>query len=117
MSSSDITFIARAAVVAAATAVIALAIYQSATLGPRWTTAGWSFIGVLLMALGFGWKSSIYRRVALALFALCLARVFLVDTRNLSDTYKTVAFLILGLCLLGIGWLYSRFAADIRKWL
>lgn len=114
---ADISFVAQAVVISAATAVIALAIYQSSFLGVKWTTAGWSFVGIVLVILGFTWKSSIYRRTALVLFALCLVRVFLVDTRNLSDLYKTIAFIILGICLLGMAWLYTRFSADIRKWL
>jgi hypothetical protein len=108
---------ARTALVVTATIVFAAAVYRSGVLGAKWTTAGWSMIAVILVALGFIWKSSTYRRTALALFALCVARVFLVDTRHLSDTYKMLAFIILGLCLVGMAWLYSRFSSEIRKWL
>ncbi|MBI4832996.1 MAG: DUF2339 domain-containing protein [Candidatus Lindowbacteria bacterium] len=112
-----ITQEARFVLIVAATAVIMTAIYHSALLGTRWTTAGWSLIGATLIGLGFALRSSSYRRTALVVFTLCLVRVFIVDTRHLSDAYKTLAFITLGLCLVAMAWLYSRFAEDIKKWL
>jgi hypothetical protein len=115
--SLDATHVARGTIIAAAAGVIVLAIYRSALLGAEWTTAGWSLAGATLVGLGFAWRSSSYRWAALGIFTLCLARVFLVDTRHLSDVYKTLAFITLGLCLMAMAWLYSRFASNIRKWL
>ena len=115
--SLDTNFVGRGAIIAAAASVIMLAIYRSALLGAEWTTAGWSLVGATLVGLGFVWRSSSYRWAALGVFALCLTRVFLIDTRHLGDVYKTLAFITLGLCLVAMAWLYSRFAPNIRKWL
>jgi hypothetical protein len=37
--------------------------------------------------------------------------------RGLSDTGRTLAFLVLGVSLVAVAWLYSRFATRIREWL
>ncbi|MCH7532071.1 MAG: DUF2339 domain-containing protein [Gemmatimonadetes bacterium] len=55
--------------------------------------------------------------MALVVLGACLLRVFVVDTRGLSDTAQTAAFLVLGLCLLGTGWLYSRYSEELKDWL
>ncbi len=39
------------------------------------------------------------------------------DTRALSDTARTAAFPVLGLCLVGAAWLYSRYSEELKEWL
>jgi len=109
--------VARLLLIIGTAAVAMVVIYESAILVGAWVTACWSMVGAVLMILGFLWKSASYRRVALVALAVCLARVFLVDVRNLSDEAKVLAFAALGVCLLAVAWLYSRFAGDIKKWL
>ena len=69
------------------------------------------------MTMGFLLKSFRHRRVALAVLGACLLRVFLVDTRGLTDTVQTAAFLVLGLCLVGAACLYSRPSEELKDWL
>jgi uncharacterized membrane protein len=90
------------------------AIYESVELGAEWATAGWSVLGVTLMIAGFAWRSAIHRRVALFVLGACLVRVFVVDTRGLSDLERTIAFFVLGLCLVGAAWLYSRYQDELK---
>jgi hypothetical protein len=108
---------ARLFLIAMAAVVAMSAAYQSDLLGPRWATAGWSVVAGLMMTFGFAIKSSIHRRVALAVFAASLVRVFVVDTKGLSDTTKTLAFFTLGLSLVAVAWLYARYASELKKWL
>jgi uncharacterized membrane protein len=91
------------------------AIANSSLVGRIWTTAGWSVLGGSMMAAGFMLKSSVYRRVALGLLAICIVRVFAVDTVGLSDTARIGAFLVLGLILVGIALLYSRYSEELKK--
>jgi hypothetical protein len=105
------------ALVGAATLVALVALDSSAWRGGAFATVGYSITGAALMTLGFVTRSARHRRIALAVFALTLARVFIVDTRGLSDGGRTIAFLVLGLSLVAVAWLYSRFAARIREWL
>ncbi len=101
----------------AAIGTMMAAIYVSTLFGPPWATAGWALLGGALMGAGFALRYSLYRRTALVVFAISLARVFLVDTRGLSSTAKTGVFFVLGLILVGVGWLYSRYADRIKEWL
>lgn len=95
-----------------------MVILQASDLvGGVWTTVGWSVWGGLLMASAFGVRSAVYRRVALAVLVICIARVFVVDTIGLSDTARIGAFLILGLVLVGIALLYNRYSDELKSWL
>jgi uncharacterized membrane protein len=94
-----------------------IAIYASTLFGATWATAGWSILAASLITAGFALESKRHRFVALAVLGACLVRVFLVDTRALSDTARTAAFLVLGLCLVGAAWLYSRYSEELKEWL
>ena len=108
---------ARLALVALVTATMMLAIYGSNLFGTLWATAGWAVLAALLMTVGFVLKSAWHRRAGLLVLASCLLRVFMVDTRSLSDTAQTAAFLVLGLCLVGAAWLYTRYSEELKNWL
>ncbi|HIC14481.1 MAG TPA: DUF2339 domain-containing protein [Gemmatimonadetes bacterium] len=108
---------ARFTLVALATATTMLAIYGSNLFGTLWATAGWAILAALLMTAGFVLKSAWHRRVGLLVLASCLLRVFMVDTRSLSDTAQIAAFLVLGLCLVGAAWLYTRYSEELKNWL
>jgi hypothetical protein len=94
-----------------------LAVYGSEPVGPQWATAGWAVLAAGLMVGGFAIRASSYRRVALAMLGICLLRVFVVDTQGLSDSARTGVFLVLGLCLVGVAWLYNRFSEELKRWL
>ena len=102
-------------VLAAATAMTA--IYVSLLVGPAWATAGWSLVGGSMMAAGFYFRAATYRRVGLMVLGVCLVRVFAVDTVGLSDTARIGAFFVLGLMLVGIALLYSRYSSELKDWL
>ncbi len=88
--------------------------YYSAGLEPWRVTAGWSLTAAVMMGLGFLWRAADYRRMALAIFAISLVRVFVVDARDLTDAEKAFVFLTLGLCFVGVGFLYNRFPDKLR---
>ena len=107
----------RLALVGLSATTAMIAIYVSGLFGALWATAGWSVLAGAVMTMGFLLKSSRHRGVALAVLGACLLRVFLVDTRGLTDTAQTAAFLVLGLCLVGAAWLYSRHSEELKDWL
>ncbi len=110
---------ARPLVVGLAVTIGMVAIRQSPVFGVdhQYVTIGWSLLAGLVMALGFGFHAGLYRRTALAALALCLLRVFVVDTQRLGDFTKPATFVLLAACLLIAAWCYSRYATRLRQWL
>lgn len=109
--------IGRASLLLGATLVALVSPWNSEFIGARWTTAAWAIYAATVMGLGFVYRRASFRRTGLGVLALCVGRVFLVDIRELERIYQAFALLVLGLCLVGIAWLYSRFSEQMRRWL
>ena len=62
-----------------------------------------------LLALGIAAKSTLPRYVSLAVLLITVLKAFLFDMADLSGLLRVSTFLILGLTLIGIGYLYQRF--------
>jgi uncharacterized membrane protein len=78
-------------------------------------SAAWlGFAGVLL-ALGIRGGSIGLRYASLAVLLLTVAKVFLSDMAALTGLYRVVSFVGLGLCLIGVSYLYQRFVFPPEK--
>ncbi|GAK55664.1 membrane protein [Candidatus Vecturithrix granuli] len=73
----------------------------------------WTMFSLLMMIFGFSFNLSILRKAAIALFAVTMLKVFLLDMANVSTPYRVVSFLVLGLMLIGASYLYHRFKERI----
>ncbi len=71
--------------------------------------------GAALLGIGFWKKSAFLRWQALALLTLSIAKVFLVDTRQLSQGYRILSFLGLGILLLAVSFVYQRDWLGLRS--
>ena len=93
--------------------VVALAV----KLNSGYITIAWSLmgVGVFLFALAVGERS--FRLAGLALLLVSVVKILLMDVWALApaDRYKTL--IVLGLALLAVSFLYTRFGAVIRKYL
>lgn len=67
----------------------------------------WAVYGVALMVTGFWRKASILRYIALGLFALLLAKVFILDMGTVKSVYRIAAFLATGVTLVAVSYLYQ----------
>ena len=68
----------------------------------------WLAFGVVLLGTGILFNSQRARLASAVVIALTVAKVFVVDISTLSDVYRALSFICLGLVLLPIGWLYQR---------
>jgi uncharacterized membrane protein len=68
----------------------------------------WLAFGIALLAAGFFLRSQPARLTALAVIALTIAKVFIVDTASISGIYRALSVIGLGVVLLGIGWVYQH---------
>ncbi|MGA8497496.1 MAG: DUF2339 domain-containing protein [Xanthobacteraceae bacterium] len=68
----------------------------------------WLAFGIALLAVGFFLRSQPARLTALAVIALTIAKVFIIDTASISGIYRALSVIGLGVVLLGIGWVYQH---------
>ncbi len=59
------------------------------------------------MLAGFWRKINLWRYIALGLFVLLLAKVFILDTSTVKSVYRIAAFLATGFTLVGVSYLYQ----------
>jgi len=71
-------------------------------------SVAWLAFGVLLLGAGILFNSQRARLASATVIALTIAKVFVIDISTLSDVYRALSFICLGLVLLPIGWLYQR---------
>lgn len=71
-------------------------------------SALWMAYGALLMIVGFWRRSAFVRWQALALIAATIVKVFVYDVSQLDRAYRIVSFIVLGVLLLAISFVYQR---------
>jgi uncharacterized membrane protein len=68
----------------------------------------WMAYGALLMVVGFWRRSPFVRWQALLLIAVTIVKVFVYDVAQLDRGYRIVSFIVLGVLLLVISFVYQR---------
>lgn len=71
-------------------------------------SALWMAYGAMLMVVGFWRRSAFVRWQSLALIAFTIGKVFLYDVSELDRGYRIVSFIVLGVLLLAISFVYQR---------
>lgn len=87
----------------------------------RWRWAGqlalsalWAVYASGLLALGFRLKRPHLRWIALALYAVTVGKVFLIDAKELGEFYRILAFFILAILLGAAAWAYQKLQPQAR---
>jgi uncharacterized membrane protein len=68
----------------------------------------WAVYGGAMLAFGHVRQNKLLRLMALALLAATTFKVFLFDLSELDQVYRIVSFIVLGLVLLGVSFLYQQ---------
>ncbi len=76
-------------------------------------TALWGLYSFILIAVGMIKKNKIMRISAIALFGITLIKLMTFDTWDLSTGYKVIAYMLLGVILLVVAFLYQKFKGFI----
>lgn len=69
----------------------------------------WGVHAGILIILGFWRRIKGIRWFGLAFLGVVIFKVFLYDLSNLSTPYRILSFIVLGVILLGVSWLYQRY--------
>jgi uncharacterized membrane protein len=80
-------------------------------------TAAWALEALLLFAVTLRLGERTFRWFSLGLLLLCVVRVVGVDVWALDPLGRIAAFLGLGLALLLVSYLYSRYREVLRRYL
>ena len=77
-------------------------------------SASWVTYAAVLVVLGMRRKYAPIRYFAIVLFGIALLKVFFVDLETLGGVYRIAGFMVVGLVLLVVSFLYQRNAAAAR---
>jgi uncharacterized membrane protein len=72
-------------------------------------SAVWLAFGIAVFLVGLVLQRQPIRYAGLGVVSLVVLKVFLWDMAGLEGLYRIASFMGLGLCLVGIGWLYGKF--------
>jgi uncharacterized membrane protein len=73
--------------------------------------------GVALLASGFPLRDRVLRLSGLALLLACILKLFVWDLRHLETLPRILSFLVLGLFLVAVSWIYTRFRERVQRYL
>jgi uncharacterized membrane protein len=98
-----------------ATAVVMTLLYDQVSGGLL--TVAWAIQALASLAIGFPVRERTLRLQGLGLLAICVMKLFIYDLRNLESVYRILSFIALGVILLGVSWIYTRFRVQIRRFI
>ncbi len=106
---------ARVAYALAAAALITLLLWYEAS--GSLLTVSWGIEGTALLGAGFALRERLLRLSGLGLLLACILKLFLWDLRHLDTLPRIFSFIVLGLILVGVSWVYTRFREHVERYL
>ena len=80
-------------------------------------TASWSLLALALFTAGIVLRERTYRWLGLGILACALGRVLIFDVWKLESLYRILSLMALGIVLLVLGFIYSKYQEKIKEWL
>ena len=80
-------------------------------------TVAWGTQGLALLAAGFPLRDRGLRLSGLALLLVCILKLFVYDLRFLETLPRILSFIVLGLILVAVSWIYTRFRERVERFL
>lgn len=105
---------ARSVFAVLASVLLAALLYYE--VSARLLTIAWALEGVMLLAVGFPARERILRLFGLVLLLACIVKVFAYDLRELETLFRILSFIVLGLLLLGVSLIYTRYKDQLRRY-
>ncbi len=76
----------------------------------QYVSSAWLAVGVFYFALSLVLRNRKYRWMAILTMLLTVLYVFVVDLAVLNPVYRMISFLVLGVTMLGVSWVYARYS-------
>jgi hypothetical protein len=80
-------------------------------------TVSWGLEGVVVFLIALAANERSFRLTGLGLLLLCVGKIVLLDVWEMSMRDRTITFVVLGLALLVVSFLYNRFRDTIRQYI
>jgi hypothetical protein len=80
-------------------------------------TVAWGAQGIALLAAGFPLRDRVLRLSGMGLLGVCILKLFLYDLRFLDTLPRIFSFIVLGLILVAVSWIYTRFRERVERFL
>ena len=80
-------------------------------------TASWSALAFAFIGGGVLLREKIYRWAGLGILAASLGRIVIIDVWTLDRSYRVLSFMVLGVVLVALGFIYNKYQEKIRGWL
>jgi uncharacterized membrane protein len=97
----------------AAGALLAIVLYHHVS-GSALTVV-WAAEGIALLAAGFPLRDRVLRLSGLATLLGCILKAFVYDLSYLDTLPRIFSFIVLGLILVTVSWLYARFRDRLQR--
>jgi len=81
------------------------------------STVGWGAEAVVVFLFALRVKERSFRLSALALLLICVGKIVFVDVWGLAPRDRYLTFIVLGLALLSVSFLYTRHKEVLRAYL
>jgi hypothetical protein len=83
----------------------------------RMLTIAWGMQGVALLAAGFPLRDRVLRLSGLAILLFCILKLFVYDLSYLDTLPRIFSFIVLGVILVAVSWVYTRFRDRVARYL
>lgn len=80
-------------------------------------TVGWATLAFVLIGGGLLFRDVIHRRAGLVVLMLAMTRILILDLWTLTLVYRILGFMALGVVLVVLGFVYNRYATELKRWL
>ncbi len=104
---------ARASFSLLGTALLTMLLYHEVSGGLLTVACGVE--GLVLLGAGFALRERVLRLQGLVLLFACILKLFLYDLRNLETMYRILSFVALGVILMAVSWVYTRFREQLNR--
>ena len=80
-----------------------------------WISIGWAIQAMIILFIGIKYMKPYLRKSGIALFVIVILKVFLFDISELSTGYRTISFMILGVILMIVSFVYTKYKDRLKE--
>jgi uncharacterized membrane protein len=73
------------------------------------TSIAWIFLSLIFLVIGIWKRIRVYRFISIILFGISILKVFIFDLSFLETIYRIISFIVLGVILIFISFLYQKY--------